>query len=404
MKSDVFCESPNPTSHQQLITVLSRRQTVLAITGPTRRIGIQKTMSAKETTPAHPTIRNDKCEELASSFHRDGYLVLPQLFSPSFTSQLLDECSTTFHAVLSYLHEHGEIDFAAASKLCADGSNKYQYPFGQGLKSGYRELVMRSPGRYEMALLVNDSEGKEKVLSAELLYDGDTKPQSCLGLLVEWIKNDIQRSYPDSSQSIDMEHSKVISHDNKQLNSLLNLINTIFSDSGNKSTKSKYHLVNLSLVISTPGSETQSWHADGGHVSLDSHALCHCFNVFIPLVDVSQEMGPTELRPGSHYYTRDLTKMMLGAMARKELRPTVTPELQRGDALIFDYRILHRGRANTSHIRNYSSETKDGSAPEHIVNTERTEKGRDRPILVMTFAASWFVDVCNFPKRSIFTL
>ena len=366
-------------------------------------------MSPEEATRAYPTSATnsmDKCEELASSFHRDGYIVLRQLFSPSFTSQLLHECSITFHAVLRYLYDHGEIDFAAASKVCVDGSDMlHQYPFGQGLKSGYKELVMRSPGRYEMALLVNDSRGKEKVLSPELLCDNDTTSQSFLGLLVEWIKNDTQHSYPDSNQSNDIEHNEHI-HDNyKQMQNLLNLIKAIFSDSCNNGTKSKYHLVNLSLVISTPGSETQSWHADGGHISLNTHAQCHCFNVFIPLVDVPREMGPTELRPGSHYYTRDLTKMMLGAMARKELRPTVTPELNRGDALIFDYRILHRGRANASHKRNHCSEMKNDSTYERYkVNADINERGRDRPILVMTFAASWFVDVCNFPKRSIFSL
>jgi len=31
-------------------------------------------------------------------------------------------------------------------------------------------------------------------------------------------------------------------------------------------------------------------------------------------------------------------------------------------------------------------------------------RGRDRPVLVLTFARRWFVDVCNFPKRSIFSL
>jgi hypothetical protein len=176
----------------------------------------------------------------------------------------------------------------------------------------------------------------------------------------------------------------------------MGLAKTILSESGSNSTcaDSNLHLVNFSLVISTPGSEIQSWHADGGHVSLISHEPCHVFNVFVPLVDVDLSMGPTELRPGSHYYTRDLTKMMLGAMARKELRPTITPELEQGDALVFDYRILHRGRANST-----ASSTK-----QHSTGAERNHGGKDRPILVMTFAKSWFVDVCNFPKRSIFDL
>lgn len=39
---------------------------------------------------------------------------------------------------------------------------------------------------------------------------------------------------------------------------------------------------------------------------------------------------------------------MIAAKARKELRSPCMPLLDVGDALIFDYRILHRGRANLS--------------------------------------------------------
>jgi hypothetical protein len=94
---------------------------------------------------------------------------------------------------------------------------------------------------------------------------------------------------------------------------------------------------------------------------------------------------------------------MLGAMARKELRPTVIPELERGDALIFDYRILHRGKANTSHM-DIQEDREENNDLHKEKNADRNHGGKDRPILVMTFSKSWFVDVCNFPKRSIFTL
>jgi ectoine hydroxylase-related dioxygenase (phytanoyl-CoA dioxygenase family) len=53
--------------------------------------------------------------------------------------------------------------------------------------------------------------------------------------------------------------------------------------------------------------------------------------------------------------------MMIAAKARKELRPPCLPLLDVGDALIFDYRILHRGRANLS-------------------------KTQSRPILIITLA------------------
>ena len=90
------------------------------------------------------------------------------------------------------------------------------------------------------------------------------------------------------------------------------------------------------------------------------------------------------------------------------------PVLRRGEALLFDYRILHRGRANQSHVVDEddgvedckTNECVDGVKKDANGGKSRDERhgGRDRPILVMTFAKSWFVDVCNFPKRSIFSL
>ena len=109
--------------------------------------------------------------------------------------------------------------------------------------------------------------------------------------------------------------------------------------------------------------------------------------------------------------------MLLVAKARKTLQAPVIPLLQMGDALVFDYRILHRGRANLSDVmdednsdeeckNNFANDVQNHSHHEsensfyHGVGSSR----RDRPILVMTFARRWFIDVCNFPKRSLFSL
>ncbi len=37
--------------------------------------------------------------------------------------------------------------------------------------------------------------------------------------------------------------------------------------------------------------------------------------VFFPLVDITAENGPTELRPGSHFLSRDLARFTLIAKA-----------------------------------------------------------------------------------------
>ena len=154
-----------------------------------------------------------------------------------------------------------------------------------------------------------------------------------------------------------------------------------------KSSWTDVTICNLSFVVSTPGAPAQAWHADGGHVDLQHHLPCHVLNVFLPLYDYSTswDWGPTELRPGSHYYTRNLAPLMLAAKCRQTLRPTVAPLLAQGNALIFDYRTLHRGLANTRSSLWQSDNDKN-----------------NRVLLVLTVAQPWFRDVLNFPKRSLY--
>jgi hypothetical protein len=399
------------------------------------------------STFSHEQQHHQQQQLLATSFHNQGYLTLSPLLSPVFTFRLLHECSFTFQAVLHYLRQNNEIDFDTPSRPkkseseYSNANEDFEYPMGAGVKNGYKELVMRSPGRFELALLVDPvnlgEEGgdkrKQKVLSKELLFGGrssskDVPTGGCatLELLLEWINEGIANEYREFPQQLDPmqpqpqpQQEEQFSQDHLQIQKLLHLINTIFNEpQTNPNTTKGFRLIHFSLLLSTPGSQTQSWHADGGHIHLQSHAPPHCLNVFVPLVDLCPSLGPTELRPKSHYYTRDLTKMVLGAMARKEWETAVMPVLRRGEALLFDYRILHRGRANQSHVVVDDDDDDDGEKDcerdecangekkgvNHGQSRDERHGGRDRPILVMTFAKSWFVDVCNFPKRSIFSL
>lgn len=135
-------------------------------------------------------------------------------------------------------------------------------------------------------------------------------------------------------------------------------------------------VANESLIVSMPGTLDQSWHSDGPHMSVTEHLPAHVLNVFIPLVDVDTMVGPTEFRPGSHYMTRDLKKMFLLAAMKKQLLPNTKPTFKKGSALLFDYRVLHRGTANKTEF--------------------------PRPVYVLTFGKSWYKDTLNFPHRSVF--
>ena len=100
----------------------------------------------------------------------------------------------------------------------------------------------------------------------------------------------------------------------------------------------KPKVINVSVVMSLPHSQDQSWHSDGPHLSLSSDLPCHCLNVFIPLVDIDHENGPTSIRPESHFYTRDLKKLYIRAFVKKKLQAIESPCLSKGSILLFDYR------------------------------------------------------------------
>ena len=131
-----------------------------------------------------------------------------------------------------------------------------------------------------------------------------------------------------------------------------------------------------SLLISMPGAGGQQWHVDGGHLSPARHLPAHAVNVFVALTDITLDMGPTELRPASHFLTRRMAKMMLLAKVKKRLHVPVTPTMRAGDAVVFDYRVLHRGTPNTSE--------------------------RPRAMLELVYWREGWSDLLNFSKRSVF--
>jgi ectoine hydroxylase-related dioxygenase (phytanoyl-CoA dioxygenase family) len=142
--------------------------------------------------------------------------------------------------------------------------------FGIGIKNGFKEIVQRHQSRYEMPYKVET-----------LFFDEILRSSSRINDLVAKILN-----------------------------------------------CSNYEIINKSMVISLPGCSSQAWHSDGPHLDFEHHLRCHCLNVFIPLIDMDLSLGPTEIRPRSHYYSRDLAKLYLLAHLKKEVKieANVVPE------------------------------------------------------------------------------
>ena len=90
-------------------------------------------------------------------------------------------------------------------------------------------------------------------------------------------------------------------------------------------------LSEVQIVDSLSGSAIQIWHADNASRGI---------TVVIPLVDLTDENGPTELLSGSH----TLMKNIVGNIH------IVKPLLSAGDGVVFDARLLHRGGSNLSNV------------------------------------------------------
>ena len=292
--------------------------------------------------------------EIATSFRKDGFVILDQILDQSQLEQWKEFACQYFKECFETLYQNGHTKAPTHCYCYVDDNNndhkRQEYVMGHGAKYGFREIVMRSPGRYELSLLDmirmdddhNDDDKIENICSSKL----PGRYQS----LIQPLQTLIPKLFLGANDDDD--------ENNNKLRSLSDL-----------------KLCHLSLLTSTSGSIDQGWHADGGHANITKHLPCHVLNIFIPLQDVPTEMGPTEFRPGGHYLTRNLGPMMLAAKCRKTLKAPVSPPLRLGDVAIFDYRVLHRGRANT------------------------TQDYRD--VLVLTYCEPWFEDILNFPKRTM---
>jgi len=122
------------------------------------------------------------------------------------------------------------------------------------------------------------------------------------------------------------------------------------------------------LISSFPGSWNQPFHGDGPHLFGNVTQLpAHALNIFIPLHDVTEELGPTEFLCGSNQLsTAEALGKCLAALgegaaptmpgtleARKKCstlgHAPIRPLLRAGrDVLIYDFRTVHRGTANRS--------------------------------------------------------
>lgn len=126
------------------------------------------------------------------------------------------------------------------------------------------------------------------------------------------------------------------------------------------------HLVS-GIVVSQPGARAQHIHRDGGSGLFPEQPLplpAYALTIFVPLTGFGHEYGPTEFYPGSWLVDPD------------DKTPAVAAQMESGTALLFDYRIPHRGGRHTG----------EG----------------DRIYAYSVVARPWFGDHLNYNEPSLF--
>lgn len=115
---------------------------------------------------------------------------------------------------------------------------------------------------------------------------------------------------------------------------------TFIADLMNALLRPGYKHLFSGIVVSQPGARVQHTHRDGGSGLFPEQPLplpAYAITLFVPLSGFGHEYGPTEFFPGEW-----LTDPADDA---ESVSATLTP----GSALLFDYRIPHRGGENTGH-------------------------------------------------------
>jgi len=120
----------------------------------------------------------------------------------------------------------------------------------------------------------------------------------------------------------------------------------------------------ITAISVAPGATVQGWHSDVkqlGNSLKYAQTFTHSYSIFIPLQDVTPEMGATELCPGTHYCANeDLHNLCVKHGFQAASGSSTSEEIWKvGDGLAMDQKMWHRGAAYTG--------VKTGPNPHRIV-------------------------------------
>ena len=209
---------------------------------------------------------------LQDEFEANGFLCLKNVIPPDCIHQLNGAAQVHGQQIFQIMRDNG--------LLSSDTHQHCAMSIPCGVKHGFREIVFRSPGRYEMSVQ-NRHWNTQTTKEAAMRRQNDHPSSS------------FQQQLENISSLSKQVHLSLLESASGQ--KLISLAKSLLQVDQNDDV----YICNISIVVAEPGACEQSWHADGGHLSVATHLPCHCLNVFLPLIDITEELGPTELRPGA---------------------------------------------------------------------------------------------------------
>eukprot|EP00986_Skeletonema_menzelii_P004744 scaffold1658_cov160-Skeletonema_menzelii.AAC.4 len=166
-------------------------------------------------------------------------------------------------------------------------------------------------------------------------------------------------------------------------------------------------LVYSGWIFSHPGSADQPWHTDGsplfGNNGINESLPSYAINIFVGLHDADEllVLGPTEFVVGSHQMNPEVVMDTM-------IDTAVPAVIGKGDLLLYDYRVCHRGTANLSSVLSdlppppSQSSTASGAVDKNVGETSGSGKGVVRKVLYQMYARPWFKEHLNFGEKSLF--
>jgi hypothetical protein len=305
---------------------------------------------------------NSELQRLQSDFRQKGLCLLPNILSSS-SNKDNDSQALLLSKIRSMVDEaihEAEASIASNHPSIEVGEDDFLF----------REIAARSKQRFD--LLISKETDLYQLVLEHVLENSQTKLPKLLQKLFLGKEN----------EENDYDYSKQVSVEWE---------------------------MDLSVVYSKPGANHQGWHADGGHTEGASdagwndgnpflpsssspsssllaapYAIC----LFVPLIDLDHTVGFTQFWPGSHKY-----KDLIGFGPFAEVaKATWDGIVSAGEAIVYDYRLLHRGMPNNSGLNENENDTENETTLLHPY----------RAVLQLLFRQTWYKEKNNYGTESIY--